>query len=156
MAKDATWVEEQQHVVNAGEREEEYQRNQTTSELYLQRTCCERIFQERDASHEHTVQRARVAEKRQAEFKNKEHYCISMTESFDASSRKRHQALGNSQSTKHWNVLEIWCIYLRKPPVLSVTGRKKPEDSQEKWSILKRNNRRQEEKCMHVSRCHKK
>ena len=42
---------------------------------------------------------------------------------------------------------QVWCrtTHSRQLSVLSVTGRKKPTDSQEKWSILKSNNRQEDQ-----------
>ena len=53
-----------------------------------------------------------------------------MTESFDGSSRKRYQALGNSQDMVH--LFEKVCRQLAVPNII---GRKKSKDSQEKWLV---------------------
>ena len=88
-----------------------------------------RRIKERDALHEHTAQRAHVAEQREAELRNllktEENECVSMTD-----------------STKRWTIPKTWGHFLEKVcrqpvPVLSIIGRKKPKDSPKKSSILK-------------------
>ena len=54
-------LEEQQQLVQAGEKEEECVRTQLSSAFSLQRACFERVLQERVASQEQTIQRIRVA-----------------------------------------------------------------------------------------------
>ena len=146
-------LEKQQQIWPAGERDKESVRNQLSSELQVRRNCFERSLHERNASHVQAFHLRRVAGQHEAELSVRlqqgESLITSMTESFEESGDGL-RALADPPPPPRASDTSTAGIV--KSNRFRKNGRKKPNDSQRKWPILRRTHQQEGTPCRSWSR----